>query len=71
MAWLVLVVLSRAYGDVDDDFLVEWSRAHGLRLTPTNQPMVRWYLRNARVLRTWGALAGIFLPRTGEIHDDG
>jgi hypothetical protein len=24
--------------------------------------MVRWYLRNARVLRTWGALGGVFLP---------
>lgn len=24
--------------------------------------MVRWYLRNARVLRTLGALAGLFLP---------
>jgi hypothetical protein len=59
---LVLVVLSRAYGEVDDDFLVEWSEAHGLHLTPVNRPMVRWYLRNARVLRTWGALAGIFLP---------
>lgn len=59
---IALVALSRAYGEVDDDFLVVWSDAHGLELTPTNRPMVRWYLRNARVLRTWGALAGIFLP---------
>ncbi len=59
---LVLVALSRAYGEVDDDFLDEWSRAHALELTDANRPMVRWYLRNARVLRTWGALAGIFLP---------
>jgi hypothetical protein len=59
---LVLVALSRAYGEVDDDFLVEWSAAHALALTPANRPMVRWYLRNARVLRTWGVLAGIGLP---------
>ena len=59
---VVAVVLARAYGEVDDEFLAEWSAAHGLTLTPRNRPMVRWYLRNARVLRTWGALAGIFVP---------
>lgn len=57
-----LVALSRAYAEVDDEFLREWSAAHALTLTPANRPMVRWYLRNARVLRTWGVLAGLGLP---------
>src|SRR5688500_19147078 len=59
---LALVALSRAYAEVDDELLVEWAAAHALTLTPANRPMVRWYLRNARVLRTWGALAGLGLP---------
>ena len=56
------IALGRAYAELDEDFLQQWARAHGLRVTAANRPMVRWYLRNARVLRTWGALAGFFLP---------
>jgi hypothetical protein len=59
---IVLVALFRAYGEVDDRFVEGWARAHALRLTAENRLMVRWYLRNARVLRTWGVLAGLFLP---------
>lgn len=56
------IALIRAYAELDEDFLAEWAGAHGLVITERNRPMVRWYLRNARVLRTWGALAGFFLP---------
>jgi uncharacterized integral membrane protein len=58
---ITLVFLSRAYAEIDDAFLAEWADAHGLTLTPRNRPMVRWYLINARVLRTLGVLAGLFL----------
>lgn len=58
---LVLVALVRAYTSVDDARVLGWSTAHGLVLTPVNRPMVHWYLRNARALRTWGVLAGLFL----------
>lgn len=54
--------LMRAYAELDENFLQEWAEAHGLEITAENRPMVRWYLRNARVLRTLGALAGLFLP---------
>ena len=54
--------LIRAYAELDENFLQEWAKAHGLEIAAQNRPMVRWYLRNARVLRTLGALAGLFLP---------
>jgi len=44
-------------GDVDS-----WSRAHGLRLTDGNRPMVGYYLRTARQLRGIGMVAGAVLP---------
>jgi hypothetical protein len=55
-------VVVRAYTEVNDAFVEEWARAHALTLTRRNRPMVRWYLHTARVLRTWGAVAGFFLP---------
>jgi hypothetical protein len=55
-------VLRKAYTEVDDPFVDVWARSHALELTPANRPMVRWYLHTARVLRTWGAVAGFFLP---------
>jgi len=59
---VILLAISRAYRDVGHhQFVDEWARAHALTLTPENRPMVGWYLRNARVLRTWGALGGLFL----------
>ena len=64
-AVVVLVVstlaLLRARRD-DEHLLQEWADAHGLELTPKNRPMVSWYLRTARVLRTWGAVAGAVIP---------
>jgi hypothetical protein len=63
---IVLVALSRAYRDVGHhQFVDEWARAHALTLTPENRPMVGWYLRNARLLRTWGALGGLFVAPIG------
>ncbi len=56
------VFLGRAYADVNDGFFREWARAHALTLTPENRPMVWWYLRSARVLRTWGVVGGVLLP---------
>lgn len=54
--------LVRAYTELNEDFLQQWARAHALDVTAENRPMVRWYLRTARVMRTWGALAGFFVP---------
>jgi hypothetical protein len=59
---IVRVLVGRAERSVDAAFVDEWARAHALDLTSDNRPMVHWYLRNARLLRTWGALAGLFLP---------
>lgn len=59
---LVGYALRRAYSEVDDGFVRQWARSHGLDLTPGNRPMVAWYLFTARVLRTWGVLGGLFLP---------
>ena len=42
--------------------LDEWAEAHGLVLTAVNRPMVRYYLRTARLLRSLGVLAGAVLP---------
>ncbi|MEO6629615.1 MAG: hypothetical protein ABIP03_13735, partial [Aquihabitans sp.] len=58
---VVVAVLVRAYRQVDERFVGAWADAHALRLTPENRPMVGGYLRNARVLRTWGGLGGLLL----------
>ncbi|MEA2973256.1 MAG: hypothetical protein QOG82_1714 [Actinomycetota bacterium] len=63
---VILLALSRAHRDVGHhQFVDEWARAHALSLTPENRPMVGWYLRNARLLRTWGALGGLFVAPIG------
>lgn len=59
---LITIPLVRAYSEVDRLFVHDWARAHGLQLTTANRPLVWWYLRNARVLRTWGVIAGLLLP---------
>jgi hypothetical protein len=58
---VVLVALSRAYAKVDHKFVEQWAGAHSVTLTPESRPMVGWYLRTARVLRTWGTLGGLLL----------
>lgn len=60
-----LAFIARAYAQIDARFVAEWSQAHALELTSANRPMVWWYLRNARVLRTVGVLAGMLLPTLG------
>jgi hypothetical protein len=59
---LASVVLARAYAPVGDKLLADWAQAHGVELTPESQRVVARYLRKSRVLRTWGALAGLLLP---------
>jgi hypothetical protein len=67
----VPVVLARAYAKVNDELLAEWAQAHGVELTPESRQMVARYLRKSRVLRTWGALAGLFLPSLAELALNG
>jgi hypothetical protein len=68
---VVPVALVRAHAAIGDDLLAEWARARGLQLTPESRPIVARYLRRARVLRTWGAVAGILLPSLIELAWDG
>ncbi len=59
---VVPLALIRAYREADDELVDAWARVHDLVLTAENRPMVRWYLRTAGMLRTWGAVAGVVLP---------
>ncbi len=69
LAALVVSALAlwRAHAALDDRFLEEWAGAHGLELTFRSRPLVVWHLRTARVLRAWGAVAGVFLPTLVEL----
>lgn len=62
---VVLIVLGAVLvagrGDRTDR-VADWAASRGLELTAENQPMVAWYLRNARSLRTLGAMGGVVLP---------
>jgi hypothetical protein len=55
------IVLMRA-DRVTHPTAYEWALERRLDLTAESQPMVVWYLRNTRVLRTLGVLAGFVLP---------
>ncbi|MDX6720464.1 MAG: hypothetical protein QOJ63_2718 [Solirubrobacteraceae bacterium] len=68
---VALVALARAYAGVGDKLLDDWARARGVELTAESRPMVAWYLRTARVLRTWGAIGGAVLPSLVELAWDG
>jgi hypothetical protein len=68
---VVPVVVLRAYARIDDEVLTSWGRARGVELTPENRSMVGTYLRRARVLRTWGAVAGALLPTLVELASHG
>lgn len=59
---IVAIPVSRAFRPLDAAFVREWADAHALVLTPTNRPLVEYYLATARKLRTLGAVAGILLP---------
>lgn len=62
IAVLVAAALARAHAPVGDELLRRWAHAHGLELTAENRPLVEGYLRRARILRTWGAIAGLLAP---------
>ena len=68
---IIPVALIRAYAKVTDGHLADWARAHGVELTQDSRPLVVRYLRKARVLRTWGALAGVVLPSLVELAVNG
>jgi hypothetical protein len=65
MAVAIPVCLVRAYRS--EPRLVErWARDHDVELTPETRPLVARYLRNARIHRTWGGVAGAVLPSVVE-----
>jgi hypothetical protein len=70
LAVAIPVALWRAYRR-DESLVERWAHDHGLELTPENRPLVARYLRNARVLRTWGAVAGAILPSLIELAVSG
>jgi hypothetical protein len=59
VAAAALVLAYRPVGEAD---VRQWAKARGLELTGENRPMVARYLRRARLLRTWGAIAGLLSP---------
>jgi len=61
LAVAIPVVLYRAYRPAEG-YVERWAADHALGLTPENRRMVARYLRSARVLRTWGGVAGALLP---------
>jgi hypothetical protein len=70
LAVAIPVQLLRAYSP-PADLVDRWVAERGLDLTPENRPMVTRYLRSARVLRTWGAVAGAILPTLIELAWNG
>jgi len=68
---VVPVVLIRAHAAVSDPVLAGWARAHGLELTADNRPLFARYLRRARLLRSWGVVAGLLLPTIVELAVSG
>src|SRR4051812_8453758 len=65
LAVVVPVELHRAYRR-DGASVDRWARDHGLELTAENRAMVARYLRRARIMRTWGAVAGAIVPSLAE-----
>ena len=60
-AAVLAVQLVRAYR-TDARLVERWVRVRGLELTSETRPVVARYLCRARVLRTWGAAAGVVVP---------
>jgi hypothetical protein len=61
LAVVIPIELVRAYRQ-DGKRVERWARAHGVALTDETRPVLARYLRNARVYRTWGGVAGAVLP---------
>jgi hypothetical protein len=59
---LAVWVVRWATRGADGDELDDWSRAHGLAVTPTSRPVVLRYLSRVKRLRRLGALAGLVTP---------
>src|SRR4051794_29105548 len=70
LAVAIPLALRRAH-HFDDEVINHWGRAHGVELTPESRPMVRRYLRRARLLRTWGAVAGALVPSLADLVFNG
>ena len=68
---VVAAVLAHAHAPEADDEPAGWAGARGLALTPENGELVRRHLRSARILRTWGAVAGVVLPFVVELAAHG
>ena len=66
LAVAIPIQLWRAYRR-DEAYVERWAHYHGLGLTPENRPLVERYLRHARVLRTWGGVAGAVVPSLIEL----
>ena len=55
----VIVVLAVLHGfRLPDEYVIRWSKAHGIEITDENWPTIHRYLRRGRRIRTVGALAG-------------
>jgi hypothetical protein len=61
LAVVIPLALWRAYrpDPAEDE---RWAKDRALELTPESHALVARYLRRARVLRTWGGVAGAVLP---------
>src|SRR3712207_1311754 len=47
---------------MSDRAVAVWAAERHVRLTPANEPMLRWYLRSSATPRRLGLLAGLVLP---------
>jgi len=70
LAIAIPLQLLRAYRP-DKQTVDRWAHSHDLELTADNRPIVARYLRSARVLRTWGAVAGAIGPSLIEFAVNG
>jgi hypothetical protein len=61
LAVVIPIELFRA-NRVRGEFVERWARDRGVELTEETRPVVAAYLRRARVMRTWGGVAGAVLP---------
>jgi hypothetical protein len=64
VAIAVPIGLWRAYR-ADAQLTDRWAGDRGLALTPASRAMVEAYLHRARLLRTWGGVAGVLVPTLG------
>jgi hypothetical protein len=51
----------------DTRIVDRWASDHGVDLTDENRPVIARYLRRARLLRTWGGVAGAVVPSLADL----